>query len=190
MPYRTSVPGPSEEAFRALLDERGTLRPAALASPDRDACFAVFSQDRDARLSFRSIRENAARFFGAKVGMTVDKAYGGALDVDAARFVIATDDKESSGTRLGFARPVGPDDLVAAEEAERRVGTYGLSALARRCPMLWLIVPETNDDRAALLLAAVFATVMLGPIVPPGGGDIFGVRTARLKLERGHAPYR
>lgn len=181
---------PSEEAFRALLDERGTLRPAALAAPDRSACFAVFSQDRDARLALRSIQQSATRFFGAKIGVTVDKSYDGALHVDAARFVVAADDHESNGTRLGFARPVEAADLTAAEEAERRAGTYGLSALARRCPMLWLVVPETNDDRAGLLLATIFATVMLGPILPPGGQEIFGVRTGRLKLERGHAPYR
>jgi hypothetical protein len=42
----------------------------------------------------------------------------------------------------------------------------------------------------ALTLAAIFASVLLGPIVPPKGDRVFGVRTARLELEKKSAPYR
>lgn len=186
----------SEETFRSLLDDHGTLRPSALRSfpvPDRDACFAVFSQDRDARLATSALKQNATRFFGAKIGATVDKSYVGAIDVDAARIVIATEDATTSGTRLCFGRPVTLADREAADEAERAQGTNGLADLARRCRMLWLIVPETHDDRVALTLAAVFATVMLGPILrvtSDRGAEIFGVRTARTKLEHTQTPYR
>ena len=76
-----------------------------------------------------------------------------------------------------------------------------MGLLARRCKTVWLIARGTSappstrdvnaspDDRVALLIAAVFASVLLGPILD--GDEIFGVRTARLKLERPAAtPYR
>jgi hypothetical protein len=62
-------------------------------------------------------------------------------------------------------------------------------ALAKRCPRVLLIESEGTDDRVALLLAALIASVELGPIVTPKA-EIFGVRTARMKLEALTSPYR
>lgn len=202
MPYRTAVPADprskgasaapqTEEGFRDLLDEAGVLRPGAMSPPDRGSCYAVFSQRPDACLEVESVRRHAARFFAAKVGLTVDKRYGDAPpQVDAARVVLATDDGTASGTRLCYARPSDASDQAAAEAAERAQATSGLALLAARCPTLWLVVPEAEDDRTALTLAAIFASTMLGPILQPGGQEIFGVRTARLKLEGRSRPYR
>jgi hypothetical protein len=55
---------------------------------------------------------------------------------------------------------------------------------------VWLVVREADDDRAALTIAAVLASMLLGPILAPDGREIFGVRTARLKLEGRPSPYR
>ena len=70
------------------------------------------------------------------------------------------------------------------------MGTFGLALLARRCKTIWLLVPEVEEDRAALTLAAIFASHMLGPIMSPGGQELYGVRGARLKLEGRPRPYR
>lgn len=185
------TPQVTEEAFRALLDERGVLRQGALDAPARERSFAVFSQRADAWLDVEALSRQAERFFATKLGATVDKRHGDVVpEVDAARIVVAGGDGMSSGTRLCYGRAVETDDLVAAEEAERAMGTYGLALLAQRCKTLWIIVPETEEDRAALTLAAIFASHMLGPILSPGGREIYGVRGARLKLEGRPSPYR
>jgi hypothetical protein len=181
----------TEEEFRELLDARGVVRAGAFAPPAREGTFAVFAQRPNACLDAEVLRGHAARFFGAKLGLTVDKRYGDAPpEADAARIIVASDDGTAAGTRLCVARRADAGDVSAAEAAERAQGTYGLALLAARCPTLWLVVPEADDDRAALTIAAVFASVMLGPIVAPGGAEIFGVRTARMKLEGAPRPYR
>jgi hypothetical protein len=185
------VPAPSEESFRALLDERGVLRPGVLEAPDRELVYAVFAQRSDARLDIEAIKQQAERFFAIKIGLSVDKRYEDlAPDVDAARVMITGGDGTSSGARLCHARPVESSDVAAAEAAERAMGTYGLALLAQRCKTIWLVVPEVEDDRAALTIAAIFASTMLGPILSPGGQEIYGVRGARLKLEGRPSPYR
>lgn len=191
MPYGTAVTAPSEETFRALLDGHGLLKPGALASPNRARSVAVFAQTPDARLDVARLKQQAMRFFKTKVGLSVDKRYGlSHVDADAARIVVAGDDGSTSGTRLAFGRAADASDYAAAEEAERVQGSSGLALLAQRCPTIWLIVPEAANDRVALTLAAIFASLMLGPIILPGATEIFGVRTARMKLEAPDKPYR
>ncbi len=185
------VPSMTEEAFRELLDEGGILRLGGLASPALDRTYAVFSQRADAVLEIEAIKRQAERFFTSRVGLTVDKRHGDvAPEVDAARVVIAGGDGTSSGTRLCYGRPIDAADLASAEAAERAMGTYGLALLAQRCKTIWLVVPEVDEDRAALTLAAIFASQMLGPIMSPGGQELYGVRGARLKLEGRPRPYR
>ena len=181
----------TEEEFRALLDHRGILVPGALDTPYREACFSVFAQRTDLHLDAAALKHQASTFFDAKLGLTVDKRYDvESPALDAARVVLVCDDGSAAGTRLVFGRPVAPDDLVAAAEAERRAGTFGLTELAHRCRILWLVVPDATDDRVALTLAAIFASTMLGPILSPDAESLFGVRTARLKLESRARPYR
>jgi len=181
----------TEEAFRGLLDERGILRSGALTEPDRGCAYAVFSQGSDVRLDIEALKHKAASFFQTKIGLTVDKHYGlGAPLRDAARFVIASDAPATSGTRLCYGRAVDLGDRAAAEEAERAMGTYGLALLAQRCTTIWMVTTESDDDRVALTLAAILASAFLGPILSPGGQEILGVRSARLKLEGRASPYR
>jgi hypothetical protein len=181
----------SEERFRELLDARGILRSGALASPDRSAVYTVFAQRAHAALDIAALKTQAARFFGTKLGLTVAKQYGDALPVtDAAHVVLATDDGTTAGTRLCFARPAEPGDHATAEAAERAQNTNGMSLLARRCETVWLIARETDDDRVALTIAAILASSLLGPILTPSGDELFGVRTARMKLEGRPRPYR
>ena len=180
-----------EERFRDLLDERGVLRSGALAPPDPRAAYTVFVQRSGAALDVAALKNHAARFFAAKLGLTVEKKYWDEPPVvDVARIVLASEDGTASGTRLCFGRAATSADHDAAEEAERAQQTHGMALLARRCPTVWLVVRETEDDRVALTLAAILASSMLGPILSPEGDELFGVRTARLKLEGRASPYR
>jgi hypothetical protein len=179
-----------EERFRRALDEHGLLRPGQFDPPSPEASFVVFAQRPDARLDLDSLRRNASRFFGARLGLTVEKHYGEvAPETDAARVVLASDDGLTSGTRLCFGRRADLADRARIEAAERAAGTTGMALLAQRCATVWL-VEGGHEDRVALLVAAIFASVLLGPIVPPRGDEAFGVRTARLRLEGRAAPYR
>lgn len=182
----------TEARFRELLDEGGVLRPGALAPPVTQTAFLVFAQRADAGLDLGALRQSATRFFDTRIGFTVDKRYGeSAPRVDAVRVVVAPSDGLASGTRLCFGRPTEPDDLARVEAAERAAGRHGMGLLAQRCPHVWLIeTEEGDDDRVALTLAAIFASVLLGPIVPPRADDVYGVRTARAKLEERARPYR
>lgn len=181
----------SEEAFRERLDARGLLRADALASPERSVAYTVFAQRADADLGLEVLRSQASRFFAARLGLTVDKTYGDvAPSIDVARVVLRTDDGTATGTRLCFGRPATAEDHAAADRAERAQGSNGMAQLARRCAMVWLVAREADDDRGALTLAAIFASVMLGPILSPAGDELFGVRTARMKLEGRAKPYR
>jgi hypothetical protein len=182
----------TEERFRQLLDDRGVLRPGALSAPERTSSYLVFGQRPDACLDMRALKNHATRFFATKIGLTVEKRYGNDPPlIDAARMVVATDDGLAAGTRLCFGRPSDLGDLSLAEEAERAQGTSGMALLAQRCPTLWFIETEGGEeDRVALVLSAILASILLGPIVPPRGDRIFGVRTARLELDKKAAPYR
>ena len=173
-----------------MLDERGVLRPGALVPPERSAGYSVFVQRDDAVLDVAALKGHAARFFGAKLGLTVEKKYREPPPTDAARVVLASDDGTASGTRLCFGRRASPADHDAAEAAERAQGTHGMALLARRCATVWVVVRETEDDRVALTIATVLASSMLGPILSPEGDELFGVRTGRLKLEGRASPYR
>ena len=77
--------------------------------------------------------------------------------------------------------------LEAAREGVRAIGGAGFDVLLGRARRLWQVsdrLPSDGDARAPLLLAAVMASVLLAPIVPPGGGVIFGVKGARDRLEQ------
>ncbi len=186
----TPVVGDDEARFRTLLDERGILRPSALSEfspPPRSAAYAVFSQEPTPRLDLSALSARAAAFFQAKLGLTVEKRYEAPLPViDAARVVVWSQAEARCGTRLCVGRQVDAEDLSLVEAAELRQGTYGMAALARRCHAVWLIACEATPpehDPVALSLAAIFASVMLGPIVAPCGTRVFGIRTARQILD-------
>jgi hypothetical protein len=157
-----------------------------------EASFAVFAQARDASVDIDAWNRHAERFFATRLGLTEERR-GPAANVDVVGFVIAP----SSGrpaVRRAFARPAQEDDYARAEAAEAGAAGTGLARLARRCGMLWLVErvdatesaggeTEGGSDRTALLLAAILASVLLGPILDGRAPELFGVKTARAKLE-------
>jgi hypothetical protein len=84
--------------------------------------------------------------------------------------------------RSVFLRPRTEADLACAEEAERAAGGGGMSLLAKRCEMVALVAVTSEEDDVALWIAAIIASVVLGPILSPTQPEIFGIRTARVKL--------
>lgn len=173
---------PDEHALRSALDADGVLLPGALAAPAREACFTVFAQQKAARIELGAWENHAARFFQTRLGLTADKRYEGASGPreDCARVVLFPAGG-SPETRFCYGRPRTDQDLAAAERADR--AGSGMAPLAARCGYVWLVVGEgQGPDRAALRLAAIIASVALGPILTPDGSAIFGVKTAKERL--------
>lgn len=184
MPYGTSVSPP----------ENGALANGARETSPRGA-YVVFAQRDAATLDERGAAANAQRFFRASLSFAEGAGDDPRREEDARDVLIETDDPTTSGTRRVTARRATPDDHAradAAEAASREAGLRagGLAELARRCDYVWLVATERADDRAALAIAAILATVLLGPIVVPSGREIFGVRGARLALETSPPGYR
>jgi len=178
------------ETFRDHVDADGILREGALPEPPVAEAYLVFAQRDDARIELPAWQRHAESFFDARLGLTVDKRYPeGFPRVDAAPVVIAPRSGGES-VRLCYGRPRTDDDLRAAEDADSRAGNTGLALLAKRCRWVWLVVREEDLDRAALLLSAIVASVVLGPILSSPESELFGVKTARSKLETFTGPYR
>jgi hypothetical protein len=135
----------------------------------------VFSQSPGLSLDVPVWDVQAQRFFGARL------THAGVSGAGVVRVRVAPA-QGAAGERTVSARARTTDDLRLADDAEARRGG-GLGLLAHRCPTVLTVVREEEDDRLALLLAAVLASIGLGPIVDPRGPDIFGVKTARAKLE-------
>jgi hypothetical protein len=178
-------------------DADGILREEAAgrASPARS--YRVFLQRFDARFEVAALEQQAARFFPAKLGIMAPKRYRAAAPiVDLARFAIARAGDASlaeagaappAAVRAVMLRPATTEDHDHAMKAELHRQATGLGGLARRCQTVAEIERTANDDAPALLLAAIFASTHLGPIVDVEADDIFGVKTARRRLEGLHS---
>jgi hypothetical protein len=78
-------------------------------------------------------------------------------------------------------RPTTRDDLFAAREAEARGRAAGMATLAEKCGQIWTIEATAESgaiDAAYLTFAAICASIALGPVLPPDGATLFGVRGA------------
>jgi hypothetical protein len=136
--------------------------------------YLVFSQRTDASVDAAAWDAQSRRFFGATLAVSAD---GGRLAV--------TPVGQAPAERAVRARAANDGDYALAAEAEARMSGGGLGQLARRCPVVWEVAREADPDPDALRIAAVLASMLLGPIVDPGaerGPAIFGVKTAREKL--------
>ena len=159
----------------------------------------MFAQPADVSIDIESWNAHAMRFFATRLGFAELPLNAGALpearghgrdrnaEVGAgrtlsARLVVAPDG-ERPGIRGVFARPRDDNDLALAEAADARVGATGLALLARRCSAVWLVERTDRADRIALRLAGVLASILLGPILDTIEGELFGVKTARRKLD-------
>ena len=120
------------------------------------------------------------------------------LAAHAARFFsstleVAEQDEASIVLRLVCSRPplraefrltwraTTRDDLLAARDAEARGRAAGMGLLAEKCAQVWTIEASGESgasDAAYLTLAGLCASIALGPVLPPDGSTLFGVRGA------------
>jgi hypothetical protein len=145
--------------------------------PPRDSCFVVFAQPDSVRVDIGGWDRHAARFFKTRLGLTEE-----AQTAEGPLGFVVSPEGEAPGIRLAFARRREAEDLVLAEAAD--AAGSGLALLARRCPMVWLVARESAEDRLALRLATILASVLLGPILDARVPELLGVKSARARIER------
>jgi hypothetical protein len=139
--------------------------------------YVVFSSSPDGHVEVAGWHTHAQRFFATRLAL--------AGDADAAEpcILVTPPAPARAGERRIAWRARRAEDLALAEVAEERAGGGGLLLLARRCPAVWLVERQVEDDRLALRLAMILASVHLGPVLDERGPDLFGVKTARGKLD-------
>jgi hypothetical protein len=147
---------------------------------DHATCFVVFSQATSSGIDIAGWDGHAARFFRTRLSLA------GPADPHGSAVRVAPDG-QPAGVRRIRMRPREAGDLAAAEAAD--AGNTGLALLARRCGAVWLVEREAEDaplaGSTALRLAAIVASVVLGPILDSRVPELLGVKTARSRFEGG-----
>jgi hypothetical protein len=122
----------------------------------------------------------AERFLGARLGLSEPPAR--TAEGCVLRIVVSPS-AGPAGILAAHGRARDERDLALAEAAESLAQGGGLALLARRCPTVWIVERRADDDPLALRLATVLAGTLLGPILDRRSREIFGVKTARAKME-------
>jgi hypothetical protein len=144
----------------------------------------VFAQRAGADVDAAGWDAHAQRFFATGLGL-VDSGPqdpGQAAAGVTFRFVIIPR-AAPQGIRAVTVRGAAEEDFFQAEQADVRAGGGGLALVARRCRAVWLVEREALVDSLSLRLAAILASVLLGPILDTVSEELFAVKTARAKIE-------
>jgi hypothetical protein len=161
----------------------GAVAPLAI-----DDAYSLLAPGPDARIDAARWRHQASAFFQAKLVIAHDKRYpSGTLPLsDALEIDIGLEDEETTTRVLVVTMPADRAPLVlkAGAAGAQAIGGAGFDALVARTRRIWQVRASVDqgDARAPLLVAAVLASLLLAPVVPPGGGAIFGVKGARERL--------
>jgi hypothetical protein len=171
-----------------------------------DAAWSLITPEAEARIEAARWEHQASAFFGARIALAFEKKYpAGTTPRSDVALIDVTASKVSARYRTPDAEPAKPTRVTvvtvpidraeavarAAREGALAIGGAGFDVLVARGRRVWQVADEVDaggDPRAPLVVAAVIASVVLAPIVPPRGGTIFGVKGARERLaERGWA---
>jgi hypothetical protein len=150
--------------------------------------WTLLSPEPDARMDAARWAHQATTFFRLDLRVTPEKRYptGAVPLADRA-------DVELCGARVSVVTlPVErvPEAMARAFAGARAIGGAGFDAILHRTRRVWQVSDRgepaaggaTADPCAPLALAAVLASLLLAPIVPPEGDRIFGVKGARERL--------
>ncbi len=147
--------------------------------------WTLFAREDDSRMVEARWLQQAKRFFNAHVAVSPQKHYpgGGQPRVDRASVQIGVG--EEAPRRL-WVHTMPADAAEALRRDALAVADGGMDVLIRRAPRIWQWRAEDAEGakRAELLMAALLASVLLGPVWRPGEGSVFGVRGARERLSQ------
>jgi hypothetical protein len=161
-------------------DENGWWMGALAPLPVSD-CYSLLAPEDDSRLDRDRLQHPDMRFFRIELTLLTAKQYpgGGWPRADRAELEVSGPGHPPERVEV-YTLPLdrAPDAQAGAREAAAKIGA-GFDALVKRAVRLWQI-PDTGP--AASAAALVLASVLLAPILPPGGRDIYGVKTGRARL--------
>ena len=150
--------------------------------------WSLFAREPAGRVEAARWVQQARTFFRAELSLV--EGTGGDQPARAALAVeVAPADAPRAVTRVAIVTvPLAdaPEALAAARRGVQAIGGAGFDALLAQAARLWQVgraVGAAGDPRAALVVAAVLASVLLAPVVPPDEVTAFGVRGARLRLD-------
>lgn len=171
------------------LDEHGWYV-GAVAPLEARASYAILAPEDDSRIVEARWKQQAARFFAAELRLVTPKRYPAGAQPRRDRASIEIGRRGGPAVRVELVTLPLDDALTirdAAAEAAKTLG--GFDALVARARRLWQIEPiePALEPRASLALAAVLASLLLGPILAPDGTS-FGVKGARERLARAGWP--
>ncbi|MDI1451979.1 hypothetical protein [Polyangium sp. 6x1] len=153
------------------------------------SAYTLLASDPSARVDIALWAHKARMFFGVALEIEPPKAYpNGETPAADAAFVSVLRKGRRAATRVHVVTvPVeeAPEARRSAEAGAAAIGGAGMDVLVQRGRRVWQVsneIAEGDDPDAPLTLAAILASILLAPIVPPGGGTIFGVKGARERL--------
>lgn len=157
-----------------------------------DSAYTLFSPDAAARVDIAVLANKARTFFGTALEIDPVKAYpeGRTPGADVVHVEIrALGKNHASYARIFVVTwPLERDPGIVqwGETAAHAIGGAGMDVLVARAKRIWQVSHELvsgDDAQGPLRVAAIFAAVLLAPIVPPQGDTIYGVKGARERLE-------
>lgn len=139
--------------------------------------YLVFSQANKELPDEAALVNKARTYFRIGLRFT-SRRFRGEGDAQRGEFTVELDFPGHPSATLTLARRVATeDDWRAAELAEQRGRATGMGTLARRCKVVWEVTAD--EGPSTLLLCAILAANELGPVMPPDGSTLYGVRGAR-----------
>jgi hypothetical protein len=172
-------------------DENGWAK-GKIEALSLDRAWTLFSPEAEARIDAPRWAHQAQRFFSMQIAIAPPKRYpSGALPLaDACEIALAPPKREAGAAARVRVITVpldrAPHARSAALAIARGPAGGGFEALILRARRLWQIdaSPIEGDARAPIAAAALLASLLLAPVLPPGESVLFGVKTARERLER------
>jgi hypothetical protein len=173
-------------------DAHGWAKEPVAAIPVHSA-YTLFSPDPLARVDIALLANKARTFFATALEIDPVKAYpeGKTPEADVVYIDIhPLGKRDVVSTRvLVVTWPLqwNPQIRHVGDAAAMAIGGAGMDALVARAKRIWQVsnqIERGEDRHAPLRVAAILASVLLGPIVPPEGNTIYGVKGARERLER------
>jgi hypothetical protein len=150
--------------------------------------WTLLSPEPDARVDAARWAHQAETFFRLRLTVVQTKRYpAGTLPIaDRVELDLAPRGEADLTRVVVVTVPAdrAPEALAAGAAGARAIGGAGFDALVPRTRRVWQVRVRiaSGDARAPLVAAAVLASLFLAPVVPPGGGTIFGVKGARERL--------
>jgi hypothetical protein len=134
--------------------------------------YRIFTQTPGGRLEPAWLAPNARRWFHSSIVVLENGARRLRLRIRG--------DFASEPVEIAIAtRPADKGDQEDAKIAETRGRAAGMAELAARCAHVWELEADDSAPIAAVMTAcAAAASVALGPVLPPDGSTLFGVRGA------------